>query len=74
MGWIILIAAILVLLAAMIDALDLVYLGMVDFFLNSSWGIITLITGILSLILFYASSKSYKEVKINEIFLLIQKN
>lgn len=40
-----------------------------QFFTDSAWGIIALLAGSLSLLLFYASSKSYKDVKINESFL-----
>lgn len=40
-----------------------------QFFTDSGWGIVAVLAGILSLLLFYASSKSYKDVKINETFL-----
>lgn len=69
MGAIVLIIIIIVLIVSIADALDFVYIGIIDFFVNTTWGIITLIIGALSLIFFYASGKSYKELKINESFL-----
>jgi hypothetical protein len=40
-----------------------------QFFTDSGWGIIAIISGAIAAILFYGSSKSYKDVKINESFL-----
>lgn len=40
-----------------------------EFFTDSYWGIITIVVGALSLAMFYASSKTYRDVKINETFL-----
>lgn len=40
-----------------------------QFFTDSWWGIIAVVCGVVSLFLFYASSKSYKDVKVNESFL-----
>lgn len=69
MGAIIAIILILVLIVSIIDALDFVYIGIIDFFVHTTWGIITLIIGALSLVFFYASGKSYKDLKFNESFL-----
>ena len=69
MGALIAIILIIVLIVSIIDALDFVYIGIIDFFVHTTWGIITIIIGALSLIFFYASGKSYKELKINESFL-----
>jgi cyclophilin family peptidyl-prolyl cis-trans isomerase len=40
-----------------------------QFFTDSWWGIIAIASGVLSLLMFYGSSKSYRDVKINETFL-----
>lgn len=69
MGWIFIIVLVIVLIVGIIDALDFIYIGIVEFFVNTTWGILTIIFGAVSLLLFYASSKSYKDVKTNEIFL-----
>ncbi|MFA5011164.1 MAG: hypothetical protein WC644_04345 [Ignavibacteria bacterium] len=45
-----------------------------QFFTDSGWGMIAIIAGFISLLLFYASSKSYKDLKINESFLPNPKN
>jgi hypothetical protein len=70
MGWIIVIVLFIVLIAGVIDALDFIYIGIIDFFVNTTWGILTLIFGAIAALLFYASGKSYKDLKINESFLL----
>lgn len=69
MGWIIVVVVIIVLIVSILDAIDFIFIGIVDFFVHSTWGILTLIFGIMSILFFYASSRSYKNVKINESFL-----
>lgn len=69
MGWILVLIFIIILIISILDALDFILLGVVDFFVHSTWGILTLIFGLLSLIFFYASGRSYKDVKVNESFL-----
>jgi hypothetical protein len=69
MGALVAIVIIIVLIISIIDALDFIYIGIIDFFVHTTWGIITLIIGIVSLLFFYASGKSYKELKVNESFL-----
>lgn len=69
MGALVVIVLIIVLLISILEAIDFIYIGIIEFFVNSTWGIITLIIGALSLIFFYASSRSYKDLKVNEAFL-----
>jgi hypothetical protein len=69
MGALVAIAVVIALIIAILDALDFIYIGIIDFFVHSIWGIITFFIGILSLVFFYASSRSYKDLKTNEAFL-----
>lgn len=69
MFWIILILIVLVFIASLVDLSCNGWDITKEFFTDSWWGIIALATGAISLILFYASSKSYSDLKINESFL-----
>ncbi|MGV8018299.1 MAG: hypothetical protein AB2L26_09005 [Ignavibacteria bacterium] len=74
MVWVIVIIAIFVIIGSLIDFVLNGWTITTQFFIDSWYGIIAVITGILSLFMFYGSSKSYKMVKINESFLPILKN
>lgn len=74
MIWIIVIVGIFVIVGSLIDFLLNGWAITTQFFVDSWYGIIAIITGILSILMFYGSSKSYKMVKINESFLPILKN
>lgn len=74
MIWFIVGVAIFVLVGSLIDFSCNAGDVMKQFFTDSGWGIIAIIAGLISLILFYASSKSYKDLKINETFLPNPKN
>jgi hypothetical protein len=69
MFWFIIFMLIFVIVASIVDFSCNGWTITKQFFTDSVWGIIAIASGILALILFYASSKSYKDVKINESFL-----
>lgn len=74
MVWVIVIVGIFVLVGSLIDFLLNGWTLTTQFFIDSWYGIIAVVTGILSILMFYGSSKSYKMVKINESFLPNLKN
>lgn len=69
MVWFIVLVAIFVLIGSIIDLSCNGWNLSKQFFTDSWWGIVAVIAGVLSLFMFYGSSKSYRDVKINETFL-----
>ncbi len=69
MIWFLVAVALFVLIGSIIDFSCNGWNISKQFFTDSGWSIVAVLAGILSLLLFYASSKSYKDVKINESFL-----
>ncbi|MBZ0201578.1 MAG: hypothetical protein K8I03_01025 [Ignavibacteria bacterium] len=69
MIWFIVAVAIFVLIGSMVDFSCNGWNVTKQFFTDSWWGIIAIASGLLSLFMFYGSSKSYRDVKINETFL-----
>lgn len=69
MFWFIIFLIIFVIIASIVDFSCNGWTITKQFFTDSGWGIIAIASGILALILFYASSKSYSSLKINESFL-----
>jgi hypothetical protein len=69
MIWFIVALAIFVFVGSMIDFSCNGWNVTKQFFTDSWWGLIAIVSGLLSLLMFYGSSKSYREVKINESFL-----
>jgi hypothetical protein len=69
MAWLILFLVIFVIVASIADFSCSSWNFSKQFFTDSWWGIIAVITGFIAFLLFYASGKSYKDVKINESFL-----
>lgn len=74
MIWIIVIVGVFVIVGSIIDFLLNGWTITTQFFIDSWYGIIAAVTGILSILMFYGSSKSYKMVKENELFLPNPKN
>jgi hypothetical protein len=74
MIWVIAIVAVFVIIGSLIDFLLNGWTLTTQFFIDSWYGIIAIITGILSVLMFYGSSKSYRMVKFNESFLPNFKN
>lgn len=74
MVWVFVIIAIFVMIGSLIDFLLNGWTLTTQFFIDSWYGIIAVVTGILSILMFYGSSKSYKMVKISESFLPNFKN
>lgn len=69
MIWVFIGAAIVVLVGSIIDLSINGWEITKQFFSDSYWGIFALIAGTISALMFYASSKSYRDTKINESFL-----
>ena len=69
MLWFILFLIIFVIVASILDFSCNGWNITKQFFTDSWWGLIATITGLIALLLFYASSKSYSSLKINESFL-----
>lgn len=67
--WFIAALALFVLIGSMVDFSCNGWNVSKQFFTDSWWGIIAIASGVLSLLMFYGSSKSYRDVKINETFL-----
>lgn len=69
MFWFIIIMIIFVFVASIVDFSCNGWTITKQFFTDSWWGIIAIASGILAVLLFYASGKSYTDLKINESFL-----
>jgi hypothetical protein len=69
MWWLLLLLVIFVIVGSLIDFSCSGWNITKQFFTDSWWGIIAIATGIISILLFYASGKSYTDLKINESFL-----
>jgi len=69
MWWLLLLLIIFVFVGSIIDLSCGGWNVTKQFFTDSWWGIIAIATGLISVLLFYASGKSYTNLKINESFL-----
>lgn len=74
MIWVIVIVGAFIIVGSLIDLLLNGWTLTTQFFIDSWYGIVAVLTGILSLLMFYGSGKSFKMVKGNELFLPNPKN